>query len=259
MKLYSWNMLYRNPDPERAFSFVKGLDFDILCLQEVPGTFLERLKTLPCEITFGIDADRIEDDGNVTHTYCVILSRRKILGHRDFPFPPLLNTARTRLFIRLMRPWGWQRITNPRSLYADIDMPTLGRVRVFSVHLTLSYPERILQEFGIAAALRSPSTTNIICGDLNVIESPHVSILNWILGGRFRDIFAWRSGRRDMEKKFSELGLQNPLRGTRTQTISCSQLDHILIPNDIRVTRAEVVRDRYGSDHHFVFVECAKA
>lgn len=256
MKIYSWNMLYRNPDQDRAFSFIKDLDFDVLCLQEVPEPFLERLKTLPHALAFSIDSDRLEAAGKTMHTYCVLLSRYTITKSGDVRFPPLHRVFRTRLFIWFMHPWGWQKISNRRSLFVDIDIAGSGRIRVFCLHLTLSHPERILREFTIATELRDRSIPTLMCGDLNILESAHVTILNWLLGGRFLDILAWRNTRRAFQKRFAVLGLQNPLRGKRTQAIARSQLDHILVPTTFRIKKAEVLPDRVGSDHNPVFVEC---
>lgn len=254
MNLYSWNMHHRNRDLDRALSFIQKLDFDVLCLQEVPEQFLERLKTLPCRIAYGVDVDRLSGK-TFERNYCVILSRHPIVGTREFAFPAFPLALRTKLFILLLHPLGWRRTANRGSACADIELPN-GRTRVFCLHLTLSYPERILREFDAAMELRDPSLSSVVCGDFNILERPHITILNWLLGGRARDMFAWRSERGAMEKKFARLALQNPLRGRPTQTISRSQLDHILVPKEFRVVRADVLPDRRGSDHHPVFVEC---
>jgi endonuclease/exonuclease/phosphatase family metal-dependent hydrolase len=156
-----------------------------------------------------------------------------------------------------MRLMGWRKIAQKGSLVADIELPQLGRTQVFCVRLTLSYPARILQEFQIVMQQRDPALPTIICGDLNIVERLHIMILNWLLGGKLSDIFAWRTLREAMEEKFARLNLQNPLRGKPTQTISRSQLDHILVPNDMRILSAEVLPERCGSDHHPVFVETA--
>jgi len=256
MKLYSWNMYHLNPDPDRAFRFITKLDFDVLCLQEVPEAFLERLKGLPYSIAFGTDVDR-RTGKTIERNYCVILSKHTVTDDREFAYPEFPLAFRTKLLFWCLYPLGWRPISNRRSVFADIELPMLGRTRVFCLHLTLSYPQRLMREFDTAMALRQRSLPTIVCGDFNILESAHITVLNWLQGGRLRDIFAWRSERKDMEKKFAEFGLQNPLRGTRTQTISRSQLDHILIPDEMKVTRAEVLPDRCGSDHNPVFVECA--
>ncbi len=65
----------------------------------------------------------------------------------------------------------------------------------------------------------------------------------------------WHRERKQAEARFRDVRLKNPLRGRVTHGFSRSQLDHILVPEDVKVLRAEVVRKTYGSDHHPVLVE----
>jgi len=246
-------MFDRNPDPDQAFSFIRDAKFDVFCLQEVPPAVLDRLKTLPYNCVFGVDRDRIV--APVERAYCVILSPHAIQNSKTFPFSaPPLNFL-TKIVLFLGRPLGMSRVSSRGAIYADIDLPKLGRTRVFCLHLALTSPGQRQSEFDTAMALCDSALPTIACGDFNILERPHITILNWLLGGRFRDIFAWSSDRRSFEQRFSRLSLVNPLRGKVTQTISRSQLDHILIPSSLRVTKAEVQQDRIGSDHHPILVE----
>lgn len=255
MKIYSWNMLYTNSDLDRAFDFVKNSVFDVFCLQEVPEEFLQRLKALPHNIAYGIEMDRL-DRKSINRNYCVILSPYAIVGQQDFPLPVYPYELRTKLFVRFMHVYGWTFITNRRSTYADVELPYLGRTRIFSLHLTLGNPARRMHEFDTAMTLCSDSIPTIVCGDFNILEKPYLTILNWLLGGSFRDIFAWNSDRRSFEARFKQLRLLNPLRGKRTQTISRSQLDHILVPETMSILDVKVLPDRLGSDHNPIFLEC---
>jgi endonuclease/exonuclease/phosphatase family metal-dependent hydrolase len=255
MKLYSWNVLHRNKELDRAFEFIKTLDFDVLCLQEVPEKLLSRLATLPYSIVHGIDVDII-GAGTLERLYCVILSKHNIVSSHDFALPELKWPLRSKLFTFMMYPAGWRKMENRRSLWADIELPHIGRTRVFCLHLTLSHPKQVLSEFDSAAKLRQRSIPTIFAGDLNIVESPRVSLINWIHGGPVRDVYRWDQNRTEAERRFASLKLQNPLRGISTHSIARSQLDHILVPSTFKVTKAEVLKDRFGSDHHPVFVEC---
>lgn len=256
MRIYSWNMLYSNLEQDRAFDFLKTLDFDVLCIQEVPEEFLARLKTLPFFLASGPELDWLEESGSIGRIYSVVLSKHNIRSSHNFAFPHLRWPRRANLFARTMYRWGWRQFSNRRSLYADIELPGIGLTRVFSLHLTLSYPKRLMLEFETAAALRDPKIPTIMCGDFNIIESLRVTPLNWILGGEMQDIVRRGRSRNNAEKRFAELGFKNPLRGKRTQTISFSQLDHILVPKNFTVIKAEVLADRLGSDHNPVYIEC---
>jgi endonuclease/exonuclease/phosphatase family metal-dependent hydrolase len=256
MKIYSWNMLFRNKELDRAFDFISHSDFDVFCLQEVPTTFLERLKTLPYHMSYRIDVERIFPSGDLPN-YVVILSKHAITSQGEIPFPDYwhLLPFRTRLFVLLMRPWGFSKIRNRGGMHVDI-MIGEQRTRVFNLHLILAHPAWRLSEFEKAMAERDPTLPTIVCGDFNILESPHITPLNWLFGGKVRDVLHKRE-RMHIEKRFVEHALTNALRGNMTHPISRSQLDHILVSHQFSVENAKVIADSTGSDHHPIFVEVA--
>ena len=252
MKIYSWNILYRTKKPEQAFEYIKNLDFDVLCLQEVPEHFLTRLKTLPHALVSETDAVFLS--GKKTQaTYNVILSRHPIrasggivLPHRALPL---------RAFLLLKAKTGWSGFQNHTVAYADID---IGKeiMRVFCAHLTLfSSPSHRRRELGAIKDFLPHTLPAIVAGDFNIIEWSLMKPLNWVLGSSLSEAMPWRSERVHAEAHFEKLRLKNPLRGTVTHGFSGSQLDHILVPEDAKVLKAEVIKNTYGSDHHPVFVE----
>lgn len=255
MKIYSWNMLYRNCEQDRAFAFVSKSDFDIFCLQEVPEDFLTRLKSLPYHIAFRSERELLFKSGSV-HNYVVILSKHPILNECGIPLPdywPLLS-LRTKLFVYFMRWQHWTKIQNRSDLYADIATP-LGTVRVFNLHTTLTHPDLRLQEFERAMMKRDPSHPTIVCGDFNTLESWRIAILNWLLGSTVTETLLYKRERTRIEKHFVEHELVNPLAGSITHPFSHSQLDHILVSHSFSIKKAEVLPDRIGSDHHPIHVE----
>ena len=255
MKIYSWNMLYRNRELDRAFDFIATSDFDIFCLQEVPQHFLERLKTLPYKITYRIEVERLLSN-RVEHSYLVILSTHPISTPQEILFPEYwhLLPLRTRLFVWLMPNRYFSKIRKRGALYADITMHGIS-LRVFNLHLILAQPAWRLKEFEMAMTERDPKRPTIVCGDFNTIEAPHISILNWLLGGRVSDAFLHTRERTHIEQRFVEHDLQNALVGSVTHQLSRSQLDHILVSHSFSIKDARVLPDRIGSDHHPIFVE----
>ena len=250
MNVYSWNMLFRNRELNRAFTFISESDFDIFCLQEVPEEFLKRLQTLPCSIAYRSDVERLFAHG-IERNFIVILSKHPITAQGEIPFPDYwhLLPLRTRIFVRLMWPFYFSKITNRGGLYADIPMKGVS-VRIFNLHLILAQPAWRLKEFEMAMAKRNSSVPTIVCGDFNTIEAPHISLLNWILGGRVSDAFFHRRERTNVQESFVQHELVNALAGSITHPISRSQLDHILVSQSFSIKNAEVLPDRIGSDHH---------
>ena len=157
MKIYSWNIFFRNGKLERAIEFIRNLDFDVLCLQEVPEEFLYRLQKLPIHLAFAPDVDRIYPK-RIERNYLVILSRHRIIFHNKFSLEVPHQPLRTRLFVQAMRPIHWSRIRNRHGFFADIEIKGLSTiVRVFCLHLILAHPEARRREFEIAMREYDPA------------------------------------------------------------------------------------------------------
>ncbi len=256
MKIYSWNMFCNNPTPERAFRYIEELDFDILCLQEVPEQFLDRLKTLPYEIAYGIDIVQVISRRQVNRNYVVILSKYPILSSEQIPFPDNAHRPlRQRFFVWSMRPIGMSQSAGRGSLYADIDAGDMGTFRVFSLHLNLAGPSRRARELSIVAKHLPKGYSAIVCGDFNVIEDRALKIVSWLLGSPISESLPWISERKSMEAFFNSMGLKNPLRGKVTHFFSGSQLDHILVPSEAPIAKTHVSTRGYGSDHRPIAIE----
>lgn len=248
-------MLYRNTELDRAFEFISHTDFDLFCLQEVPEAFLTRLKTLPYHVASSISIERIFKTG-VVRDFAIILSKHPIEAQGAIPFPVPEMSLRAQLFNALMRPFHFSGARNRGGLYADIRVPNIpSAVRVFNLHLTRTQPVWRLREFELAMTERDPARPAIVCGDFNIMESPHITPLNWLFGGTLRDALLYKRERTTIEKHFVEHELVNPLYGGVTHPLSQSQLDHILVSNSFSIKKAEIIPDRLGSDHHPIRVE----
>lgn len=257
MKIYSWNMLCRNKELDRAFEFVSKSDFDIFCLQEVPEKFLQCLHALPYFISFRSERELLYPQSSV-HNYVVILSKHPIISEGEIPFPEYwqLLPLRTRIFVRFMPSQLFTKIRNRSAQYIDITVQGMS-LRVFNLHLILAQPAWRLEEFKTAMIQQDRSRSTIVCGDFNILEKPYITPLNWILGGRISDALLYRRERTAIEKCFAANELLNPLRGKSTHQISRSQLDHILLSPDFSIKNASVIPDRVGSDHHPILIEIA--
>ncbi len=257
MKIYSWNIWYRSQHLDRAFDFISESDFDVWCLQEVPEVFLARLKTLPYQLFYMPEVDRIVKGKRVSH-YVVIISKFPIRHTGMIPLPywepnvPLRTRMTVSILVALAF-WSWGK-GNRHGIYADVETPS-GITRVFNLHLVLMSPKQREQEFVMAMEHLDPTLPTIVCGDFNIIESMVTSMTNWILGGRISDMFMVKRERKNIEKHFANRELTNAHRGRITHRISRSQLDHILVSKHLKTVRAEVLSDPVGSDHRPIFVE----
>ncbi|MDE2078858.1 MAG: endonuclease/exonuclease/phosphatase family protein [Patescibacteria group bacterium] len=250
MNIYSWNVWYRNQTPDKAFAYIRDLDFDVLCLQEVSADFLKRLKTLPFYLVFDTDITFFSDKRSRT-IYTVILSRHPIQKSGKVAFPEPKSTLRAAVSFKV-RGW-WKGLRDRGAVYADIDFPN-GKVRIFSMHLTLSSPSARMRELTLIRSSLPKDFPVVLAGDLNIIEHALVKPLSWFLGAPIRESTPWHRERARVETQFKELRLKNPLRRKVTHGFSQSQLDHVLVPEEWEVVDARVSRKKYGSDHRPVFV-----
>ena len=125
-------MYFRNKDFDRAYRFLESLEFDVLCLQEVPEAFLGRLKRLPFFIRSSVDVDRLFKRGTMRN-YLVILSKHPIVEAKTFAFSLPDIPWRTRVFRYLMRPVGWSKIDGrPHRRYRASALPRTSSGRVFA-------------------------------------------------------------------------------------------------------------------------------
>ena len=250
-------MYIRNSDPDRSFDFVSKSDFDILCLQEVPESFVQRLSTLPYHVDVASEMDEVYSRKS-TNRHSVILSRYPIMKavHLSLPNREDVLAARAKLFVHLLIALGlWGRSSgNRHSQYVDLSTPH-GPVRVFNLHLPLVSPAWRVEEFELALAEREPGLPTIVCGDFNILEHPSITPLSWLLGGTVSDAVYYRRERIQIEKRFVAHELTNALRGSVTHSFSRSQLDHILVSDNFTINNAEVIPDRHGSDHNPVYAE----
>lgn len=250
-------MLYRNAELERAFAFIRDGDWDIFCLQEVPEVFLKRLQLLPSFIAFRSERELLLKKG-VIYNYVVTLSKHPIKAQGDIPLPNPWShlPRRTHLFVRLM-PFGlFTKTRNGNGLFVDVTIRDVS-MRIFNLHLTLAQPIVRMREFEAAMIKRDPARPTVVCGDFNILESPHITPLNFFLGGHLGDALLYRRERIRIERHFIEQELTNPLRGIITHPFSQSQLDHILVSKAFSIKKAEVLKDRIGSDHCLIRVELA--
>jgi endonuclease/exonuclease/phosphatase family metal-dependent hydrolase len=254
-------MLFKNHELDRAFEFIAQNGFDMFCLQEVPEAFLERLKQSSYHLAYAVESNFTVRKKLETISL-VIISKYPFIYSEAIPltyYEPALP-RRSRLAARII--YGlhdlqvWPKgLGNRHALYADIEIPEYGIMRIFNIHLPLMNPSIRAEEFERIMRQKDSQLPTIVCGDFNLLEKPYITPLNWLLGGRVSDALLYKRERTVIEKHFVEHELQNALRDNVTHPLSRSQLDHILVSNSFSIKNAEVLPDRIGSDHHPICVQ----
>lgn len=256
MKIYSWNVLDRNASIPGAAKWVRELDFDVLCLQEVNEELLAELRTMPFHLAFVPEMKSRNIFGRTFIRYSAILSRYPLGEVERIELPHDPPPLRTRAFIVLMTFMGFAFVSEHGALAVIVVQPS-GPLQIICAHLTLRGPKNRKNEFRAVLGKRNPDLPAIVCGDFNIIEWGPLKILNWLLGGTFSEALPWYPERELFEERFGNAGFTNPLRGMSTHPFSKSQLDHILVSKDFEVQNASVLSARYGSDHQPVRIVTA--
>jgi endonuclease/exonuclease/phosphatase family metal-dependent hydrolase len=252
MKIYSWNVRYDNRKMQEVEKYIESLDADIIALQEVPEKLLEWLKTLPY---FCVSStDWVNRYGKF---YLVILSKFPILTEKSLELSQDIyhnRDSRLSLIFKKIMKWGGS-FSNRTILGAEIELPDGTKCVVFSVHLfLLSGSEVRYKEFELLEKELESEGLYIICGDFNILSSPHITLINVLLGGTIDQLLWWKE-KRFFNKIFSRLGLCNPLAGKITHPISLSQLDYIILSSSFSLKRSKVLLQPHGSDHFPIMVE----
>jgi exonuclease III len=89
MKVYSWNVCLFNKRIDEMADYIRALDFDVLCLQEVPLTLLERLQEMPFEMAQVIEVVRLERGNTRVPVYQAIVCKQPILNQGTLSFEEL--------------------------------------------------------------------------------------------------------------------------------------------------------------------------
>jgi endonuclease/exonuclease/phosphatase family metal-dependent hydrolase len=257
----SWNMLDRNKHLDRAFDFIQSLEADMICMQEVPAIFLEKLKSHFPYVSAARDRSHLvhiwSRSKSVTTEYNVLVSKYPITEQRTYEAVSAAKWSFRQwvfqLAVHVALKWsgGPEYDREVLSCSVDVQGKTIG---VTVTHLLLENPTTRTNEFKTIAKRLPTDIPNIICGDFNIIESWYVKPINFFRAGTIASAMPWANERKSIEKLFATANLQNPLRGLITHRVSRSQLDHILVPEGAEVLSREVIKNAHGSDHNPVRV-----
>lgn len=264
MNIISWNLWCKNIDQIKSIEIILKRQPNIVCLQEVSLETVDYLKSLKeYNLILAKDFNSFKKDVKKEY-FLVILSKYKI-ENTDRENENSSNTltdnssssANVNKFSisHLAVPSIWDKINKwQESLefqYADLEIDGV-QLRVFNVHLEVAAgPKLRLRQFEYISSMFDSNKVNIICGDLNIYAIWWRNLLiGWVMGFTWGEYFL--DERSEFEKKFKDIDLVNIFKDKATYPKYGLQLDHILIPKDIKVMNIEVMQSLNGSDHRII-------
>lgn len=237
LKIFSWNIYCNNKSFPGVVRFLEAHEADVMCLQEVPTDVVKKLR----KRNFYIAEAKARHRGRKKlKTRNVILSRYPIKRKGGDAFPEEEKRALKSRISGLCGPLEFQ----------FIDIKTQKRVvRIFNSHLECNTSPRVrLEQFRQVLQASHNSYVNVFCGDLNVYGRWYVNLfIGFMSNCKLKDLTSFE--RRMFDKLFKDHKLQNVFHGHVTYPRFRLQLDHILIPDDIKLVEKHVYKKRYGSDH----------
>ncbi|GAB4149599.1 MAG: hypothetical protein OHK0017_13860 [Patescibacteria group bacterium] len=248
MKIISWNLKYDNLNQKSDLQeLLDEYNPDVLCLQEVSAETIRYLKSLQDrKIYFCLDLKT----GNQLHreVFLAIVTSKdiEVKHHRKFPIHHL---TRKSLFDRLRR-----LRESIEYHFVDINFGGLD-YRVFNVHLEVGAGPKIrVEQFKEILRYFGGQKLNIVCGDFNIYARWYLNLfLGWAYGFRLQEYLV--NERRTFEKIFSGEQLTNVFRNKVTYPAFRLQLDHILVPQNLKLKDQMVIRQKHGSDHYPLLVK----
>jgi len=250
MQLITWNIQWSRGcdgvvDPARIIRVCREMaDFDVLCLQEVPTEIARRLKKK--KGLYFAEAKARHRGKKRIKTRNVIVSRYPLKSKGGDVFADEEKKSIKSRISGLCGPLEFQ--------YVDIKIGT-RKVRIFNSHLECNTSPRMrVEQFKQVLLLSHKSSINIFCGDLNTYGQWYLNIfVGYISNYKLKDIT--KSEKKLFSNLFKKHQLHNVFHGHVTYPLFQLQLDHILIPDDIKVIGKKVDKKRYGSDHRPICVD----
>lgn len=246
MRIISWNINIQNKKFKKGFDFIFKQNPDIICLQEVSNSALDYLKKTKYNF-YSV----CQSSGKRNKRYKVILTKKNLIGN---PENFVTQDFHRKIF--------WRKISNAifgfdNELHNGIYLDLPNNIRIINLHLdACSGPVYRIEQFKKALNYFSKDKKTIICGDFN-------SYGNIFMNSLFKPIFNFPfshikvNEKKELAKIFERYNLTDIFKGIITYPFFPKgfQIDHVLIPNNIKLNSRKVFTNKFYSDHRILLAD----
>lgn len=250
MKLITWNVNNANLYLKRLLTLIDENNPDVLCLQEVPENFLDKIYS-KTEYSWVTIYDSKSNKPNKS-MYILIGSKYKIInkGHKYL-------TEGNKSFLSSIY---YVKFTFREEYiginYIDIEINNKPyRIVTFRMSTAIGPTDRLKHMETVFNEIVIPGRT-IIAGDFNVFKNP---VFIWLFG--FLRGYTLKEHFMKEYEKFNQMLTEkhfvNIFKGSCTM-IPCvlnEQADYIVIPDNIKNYKSKIM-GKYLSDHNMLMLEC---
>lgn len=249
MKIITWNVRAKNHKIPKLLAYIKEHDPDVICLQEIPYHALiqlRRMKKYSLSYTYDMKAKKKQDN-----RYTCVLTALPITSVQSISYSTPSNQS---LWDRIVYRKVFRFHECHTALIVEMTADT-APVRIISTRLSavIGSLERIRLADRLLR-LTNKQAINIVCGDLNIMDSKIMNIATgWARGFKLLDYGA--NERALFERLCTQYNLTNIFRGVPTwvSNLFRVQFDHILIPEHVSVKQKYVSKKLFGSDHRMLY------
>ncbi|HLD50989.1 hypothetical protein A3K34_02360 [candidate division WWE3 bacterium RIFOXYC1_FULL_40_10] len=244
MKIISWNVRTGNKRLHRALNDILNKEPDVVCFQEWPKRRLNLLTGLNSYALHLIPD--VMSDNPLKGSYICTLTKLPVVSSKTIEYA-------TKAPASLLSKVCYEGFNKTKEVHKALVITLLYNNATFEVanfRLSCAVGPRTRQRYLDTILRTHGANKRIYCGDFNTVDGLLMKAWGWALGYKKADFLFNERG--ELEKKIQELNLTNPFNGMCTTFPKWSrkmQFDHILIPNELKLSEKKMLKKSMGSDH----------
>jgi len=248
MTCITWNVRRSNASVFRLIDYALSFQPDVVCLQEVPEHAMAYLHTTGYTVTSVPDFSSEQKQNN---SYICTLTLQKPIRTRTITYSDITSTSLLNRLAYVRMSHAVEQHRAPAVTLRIHNTP----IQIVNARLSCAVgPIARLSQFETMWQNTDTDILAVFCGDFNIIGSVLFRIFTgWVRGFTVSEYRL--NERQHFDASIAKKHLINIFR--RTPTIFASlpafQLDHILVPDSMRVLSHTIGKNRFGSDHRMLY------